>query len=51
MEDSIGYLRDRFFCGRTFTSVADADMNAQLVHWLATVANEREHAPPRGPAA
>ena len=42
VERSIGYLKDRFFCGRTFTGLAD--LNAQLETWLATVANEREHA-------
>jgi transposase len=39
VERSIGYVRDRFFCGRTFTDVADA--NQQLLVWLRTVANER----------
>jgi transposase len=42
VERSIGYVRDRFFCGRTFTDVADA--NHQLALWLRTVANERVHA-------
>jgi transposase len=42
VERAIGYVRDRFFCGRTFTDVADA--NHQLITWLGTVANERVHA-------
>jgi len=41
VERSIGYVRDRFFCGRTFTDVAD--LNHQLDQWLASVANVREH--------
>jgi transposase len=41
VERMIGYLKDRFFCGRTFTDVAD--MNDQLERWLAEVANVREH--------
>jgi transposase len=41
VERSIGYLRDRFFTGRTFGSVED--LNHELAHWLRTVANEREH--------
>jgi transposase len=42
VERAIGYLKDRFFCGRTFTDVEDA--NAQLTHWLNDVANQRIHA-------
>jgi len=42
VERSIGYLKDRFFCGRTFTDLDD--MNTQLARWLAEVANQREHA-------
>lgn len=42
VERSIGYVKDRFFCGRTFTGVEDA--NEQLTRWLAEVANVREHA-------
>jgi len=42
VERSIGYLRDRFFCGRTFTSLED--LNAQLLAWLDAVANRRQHA-------
>jgi transposase len=41
VERSIGYVRDRFFCGRTFTDLAD--LNHQLETWLETVANAREH--------
>jgi transposase len=41
VERSIGYLKDRFFCGRTFTSLADLDH--QLEAWLAGVANQRVH--------
>jgi transposase len=42
VERPIRYLRDSFLYGRTFLS--DADLNAQVIHWLATVANPREHA-------
>ena len=42
VERSIGYLKDRFFCGRTFRDLAD--LNVQLAHWIETVANERNHA-------
>ena len=42
VERSIGYLRDRFFCGRRFTSLED--LNAQLLAWLDGVANRRCHA-------
>lgn len=41
VERSIGYVRDRFFCGRTFTGLAD--LNHQLDTWLKTVANQRIH--------
>jgi transposase len=41
VERSIGYLKDRFFCGRTFTGIAD--LNHQLEAWITSVANEREH--------
>jgi len=34
-------VRSSFFYGRTFTS--DADLNAQAQHWLDTVANVRIH--------
>jgi transposase len=42
VERSIGYLRDRFFCGRRFSGLED--LNAQLLAWLDAVANRREHA-------
>jgi transposase len=42
VERPIRYLRDNFLYGRTF--VSDADLNAQLLAWLATVANARQHA-------
>jgi hypothetical protein len=42
VERPIRYLRDSFLYGRTF--VSDADLNDQVAHWLATVANVREHA-------
>jgi transposase len=42
VERSIGYLRDRFFVGRTFTDLED--LNAQLLAWLDGIANRREHA-------
>jgi transposase len=42
VERPIRYLRDNFLYGRTF--VSDADLNAQVEHWLTTVANVREHA-------
>lgn len=42
VERPIRYLRDNFLYGRTF--VSDADLNDQVAHWLATVANPREHA-------
>jgi transposase len=41
VERSIGYLRDRFFVGRRFSSLED--LNAQLLTWLDGVANRREH--------
>lgn len=41
VERAIGYIKDRFFCGRIFTSLED--MNAQLLSWL-EVANARIHA-------
>jgi len=40
VERSIGYIRERFFCGRTFTDIPD--LNHQLELWLAK-ANAREH--------
>jgi transposase len=42
VERPIRYLRDSFLYGRTF--VGDADLNDQGIHWLATVANVRQHA-------
>lgn len=42
VERPIRYLRDSFLYGRSF--VSDADLNDQVAHWLATVANPREHA-------
>ena len=41
VERSIGYVRDRFFCGRTFVDLPD--LNHHLEQWLASVANAREH--------
>ena len=35
VERSIGYVKDRFFCGRTFTGLCD--MNDQLSRWLSEV--------------
>jgi transposase len=45
VERPIRYLRDSFLYGRTFLS--DADVNAQVLDWLATVANPRVHATTR----
>jgi transposase len=42
VERPIRYLRESFLYGRTF--VSDADLNAQALDWLATVANVRKHA-------
>jgi len=42
VERSIGYLKDRFFVGRTFTDLED--LNCQLLGWLDAIANRREHA-------
>lgn len=41
VERPIRYLRESFLYGRTF--VSDADLNAQVAHWLETVANPRVH--------
>jgi transposase len=41
VERPIRYLRSNFLYGRTFLS--DADLNAQVLDWLATVANPRDH--------
>jgi transposase len=45
VERPIRYLRDSFLYGRTF--LGDADLNAQVLDWLATVANPRVHATTR----
>lgn len=42
VERPIRYLRDSFLYGRTF--LGDADLNAQVLDWLAIVANARQHA-------
>jgi len=42
VERSIGYLKDRFFVGRTFADLED--VNCQLLGWLDAVANRRKHA-------
>jgi transposase len=41
VERPVSYVRSSFFYGRTFTS--DADLNAQAQNWLDTVANVRIH--------
>ncbi len=41
VERPIRYLRGSFLYGRSFLS--DADLNAQVAHWLDTVANPRVH--------
>lgn len=41
VERPVSYIRSGFFYARSF--VSDADLNAQALHWLATVANERLH--------
>jgi transposase len=41
VERPIRYLRESFLYGRSFCS--DADLNAEVEHWLATVANPRTH--------
>jgi transposase len=41
VERPIGYVRQGFLYGREFAG--DADLNAQALHWLATVANVRIH--------
>lgn len=45
VERPIRYLRDSFLYGRTF--LGDADLNAQVLDWLASVANPRVHATTR----
>ena len=42
VERPIRYVRQSFLYGRAFAG--DADLNAQALHWLATVANVRIHA-------
>jgi transposase len=42
VERPIRYLRQSFLYARDFAG--DADLNAQVLHWLATVANVRVHA-------
>lgn len=41
VERPIRYIRQSLIYGRHFAG--DADLNAQALHWLATVANVREH--------
>ncbi|HEY0777524.1 MAG TPA: IS21 family transposase [Gemmatirosa sp.] len=41
VERGVGYVKHSFLEGRAFTDLAD--LNAQLDHWLATVANARVH--------
>lgn len=41
VERPISYVRQSFLYGREFAG--DADLNAQALHWLATVANVRIH--------
>lgn len=42
VERSIGYLRDRFLCGRSFADLED--LNYLLLGWLDAVGNRRYHA-------
>jgi hypothetical protein len=42
VERTIGYLKDAFLVGRIFTDIDD--MNAQVLAWLDSEANVREHA-------
>jgi transposase len=41
VERTIGYVRDRFFVGRTFIDLDD--VQTQLSAWVETVANTRDH--------
>jgi len=41
VERGVGYVKRSFLEGRFFTDLAD--LNAQLTHWLSTVANQRVH--------
>ena len=45
VERPFRYIREDFFLARTFRNLDD--LNAQLAHWLATVANPRVHATTR----
>jgi transposase len=47
VERPIRYVRQSFLYGRDFAG--DADLNAQVLHWLATVANVRIHATTKAP--
>ncbi len=42
VERMVDYVKDNFLAGRTFNGIDD--LNAQAMHWLATVANVRVHA-------
>ena len=42
VERTIGYVKDAFLVGRSFTDLDD--MNAQVLAWLESEANTREHA-------
>lgn len=42
VERMVDYVKDNFLAGRTFSGLED--LNAQAMHWLATVANVRVHA-------
>jgi|GEM_PF-542794 len=41
VERGVGYIKTSFLEGRFFTDLQD--LNAQLTHWLSTVANQRVH--------
>jgi hypothetical protein len=45
VERPFRYIREDFFLARTFRNLDD--LNAQIAHWLATVANPRVHATTR----
>ncbi len=49
VERPIRYVRQSFLYGRAFAG--DADLNAQALHWLATVANVRDHGTTHEPPA
>ena len=42
VERMVDYVKDNFLTGRTFNGIDD--LNAQVMHWLATVAHVRIHA-------